>query len=101
MANAFKNYKSNSITTQTTIFTGPAVTQTTVIGMTVANTGVTVATISAKLGTTYLVKNAEVPVGSSIVIVGGNQKVVAMSGDTVSVISNVTVDVIVSTLEIS
>ena len=101
MANAFKSYKSNSITTETTVFTGPAETQTTVIGMTVANTGATTATVSAKIGTTYLVKDAEVPVGSSMVIVGGNQKVVAMVGDTVSVISDVTVDAVLSTLEIS
>lgn len=101
MANAFVSYKSNGITTETTVFTGPADTQTTIIGLTVANTGASTATASVKLGSAYLVKNVEIPLGSSVVVVGGNQKVVAMAGDTVSVESDVLVDVVISTLEIS
>lgn len=101
MANEFKNYKGVGVTTENVVFTGPADTQTTVIGLTVANTGVSTATASVKLGSAYLVKNVEIPLGSSVVVVGGNQKVVAMAGDTVSVESDVLVDVVISTLEIS
>ncbi len=101
MANTFKNYRSNGITTQTTVFTGPAGTQTTVIGMSVANTGNDTATVSIKLGDTHISKNIEVPVGSSLVVIGGNQKLVVMADDTISVTSDIVVDAIISALEIA
>ena len=101
MANAFKNYKGLNITAETVVFTGPVDTETTVIGMTIANTGNTVAKASVKLDTAYLVKNIEIPVGSSAVIVGGNQKIVVMAGDEIKVDSDNTVDAVLSTLEIS
>ena len=101
MANAFKNYTSTSVTTETTVLTGPASTETTVIGLSIANTGASVATVDVKLNTAYVVKNAPVPVGGSLVVVGGDQKLVVEAADTIKVTSDVTVDAIVSTLEIS
>lgn len=101
MTNEFKNYKGLNITDETVIFTGPVDTQTTVIGMTIANTGNTLAKASVKLDTAYLVKDIEIPVGSSAVIVGGNQKIVVMYGDTIKVVSDNVVDAVLSTMEIS
>ena len=101
MANEFKNYKGVGITSNSVVFTGPADTQATIIGLTVANTGSNTAVASVKLGSAHLVKDVEIPLGSSVVVVGGNQKVVAMAGDTISVESDVLVDAVISTLEIS
>lgn len=105
MANAFKNYASASVTTQTTVYTAPSATQSTIIGMTVANTAASTATISVQVtmgGTTvYLIKNAPVPVGGALVPVGGDQKVVLEAADAIKVTSDQTVDVLVSVLEIS
>ena len=101
MANNFKSYQSTGITTETTVFTGPASTQTTVIGMSIANTTTSAITASVKLNSAYLVKDAPIPVGGSLVAVGGDQKVCVEATDTVSVIASANVDVITSTLEIS
>ena len=51
----------------------------------------------------YIIKAAPVPVGSSIVIIGGEQKVVVEPGDTVKVTSNTaaSADVALSLLEIT
>jgi hypothetical protein len=101
MANTFKSYQSTSVTTEATVLTGPSSTQTTVIGLSIANTGASVATVSVKLNTAYVVKDAPVPVGGSLVVVGGDQKLVVEATDTIKVTSDVTVDVCTSTLEIS
>jgi len=101
MANAFKSYQSTSVTTETTVLTGPSATETTVIGLSIANTSSSTATVDVKLNTAYMVKAAPIPVGGSLVVVGGDQKVVVEATDTIKVTSDVTVDVITSTLEIS
>lgn len=101
MPNAFKSYQSTGITTQTTVLTGPASTETTVVGMSVANTAGSTATVNVLLNTAYIVKDATVPAGGTLVVVGGDQKVVVEATDTIDVSSDVTVDVVVSTLEIT
>lgn len=101
MANAFKSYQSTGITTETTVLTGPALTETTVIGLTVANTSASQITASVKLNTAYIVKDAPILVGGSLIAIGGDQKVVVEASDTISVIASDTVDVVTSTLEIS
>jgi hypothetical protein len=110
MANTFKNSISGSIgTTTTTVYTTPAATSTTVIGMSVANISSNNITVSATLTsaaqskTAYVVKDATVPVGGSVVLVGGEQKIVMSASDTLKVVSSAaaSVDVIVSVLEIS
>ena len=97
---AFKSNQSTSITTETTIYTCPASTETTVIGLSVATTAASAATVSVKLNTAYLVKDAPVPVGGALVVVGGDQKVVLEPTDTISVTSDQTVDAVISILEI-
>lgn len=104
--NVFKSYLTAGVTTQTTVHTGPAATQTTVIGLSLSNTSTTtVAMVSVSLtrGTTVVsvVSNASIPVGDSLVLFGGDQKLVIQSGDLVKVTSSSAVDVIVSVLEVS
>jgi hypothetical protein len=108
MANTFKNYLTADVgTSATTVLTGATGAQTTVIGMTVANTttGTVTASVTLTSGATtvYLVKNASVPAGGSLVPVGGDQKVVVEASDVIQVQSSASssLDVIVSVLEIS
>lgn len=105
MASTFKSYGTSSVgTSNTTVFT--ATTSTTVIGFSIANTSNNAITASAILGknggsSVYIVKNAPVPYGGSLVIVGGDQKVVMQTSDTIQVAASNTADTIISTLEIS
>lgn len=101
MPNAFKRYTTESVTTLATVHTAPADTETTVIGLSIANTSASAITASVLLGTTYLVKNAPIPVGSSLIAIGGDQKVVMEPADTLKVEATGTVDTIASVLEIS
>jgi hypothetical protein len=101
MANTFKSFQSTSVTTETTVYTGAASTQATIIGLSIANTSATACYASVKLNTAYIVKNAPIPVGGSLVVVGGDQKLVVEPTDTVKVTSDQTVDVVTSVLEIS
>ena len=112
MANTFKNSISGSIgVTETTVYTTPALTTSTVIGVSVANVNVNNSNISVNVkvydtsGTknVFLVKNALIPPGSNLVLVGGEQKVVLETTDYLTLQSSATTsaDVVVSVLEIS
>lgn len=101
MANTFKSYQNSAVTTETTIFTGPANTASTIIGMSIANSHTSAVSVSVKLNSTYIIKDAPVGTGSSLIVVGAEQKIVVESGDTVKVTSSGSADVIMSTLEIS
>jgi hypothetical protein len=87
-------------------YTVPASTQTIVIGLTVSNktTSTIQVSISYYNGTTdaYVVKNASIVPGGSIVAAGGNQKIVMAAGSSVRVISSAatSADAIMSILEI-
>lgn len=87
-----------------------AATQTTAIGLTVSNTlsnplsSVTVnASVYDGANDTYIVKNAVLPYGSSIVLIGGDQKIVLETGYSIRVQSSeaTSVDAILSLLEIT
>jgi hypothetical protein len=107
MASSFKSYITSSVgTANTTIFTSTA--STTVIGLSLANITSSAITASAFVsknggGTAYIVKNAPIPYGGSMIVVGAEQKVVLEVGDTMNVSANTasSVDAIISTLEIS
>jgi|DEB0MinimDraft_3_1074331.scaffolds.fasta_scaffold290872_1 hypothetical protein len=114
MANAFKSETDTGVgTSAATIYTCPASTQTTLIGLTVANIHTSQIEVDVQLDAStrtsgaedsvYIIKAAPVPVGSSIVIIGGEQKVVVEPGDTVKVTSNTaaSADVALSLLEIT
>ena len=114
MANTFLSETSAGIgTSPVTIYTCPSATQSTVIGLLVANVhsaGITVDVQLDASGRTsgaedsvYLVKSAPVPVGGALVVVGGDQKVVMEAGDSVKVTSSAasSADVQLSHLDIS
>ena len=108
MANTFKNYTSKSVgTSAATIYTCPSATQTTVIGLTVGNTTSSPITVDVYMTSSavdyYLVKGATVPVGGSLVPIGGDQKLVLEAADVLKVISSAasSADVIASLLEIA
>jgi hypothetical protein len=108
MANTFKNSFSKSVgTSAATIYTAPSATQTTLIGLSVANTTASPITCDAYVTSStidyYLIKGATVPVGGSLVIVGGDQKVVLEAADALKVVSSAasSADVVCSLLEIA
>ena len=75
--------------------------------MTVANITSSVISVTVTVNdgsnTTHIVKEAPIPTGGSLVVLGGDQKVVLMTGDKVIVTSNTasSADVIMSFLEIT
>ena len=77
------------------------------IGLTCANTTSAAITVDVQhndgSNDTYVVKGATVPAGGSLVVVGGDQKVVLEAGDSVKVTSSAATscDVIMSILEIT
>lgn len=109
MANTFKSKVLTATgTTATTVYTAPASTTTTVIGMTVSNITTANITVDVSLwkggsSQIYMVKNAVIPVGGSLVCVGGDQKVVLETTDLIKVVSNTaaSADTILSILEMT
>jgi len=110
MANVFKNSITGSIgTTNTIVYSVPAATTTTIIGVNVANVAAQNISVSVRLTdtsaskTVFLVKDVLITQGSSVVLVGGEQKIVMESTDTLTVVSSAasSADVIISALELS
>lgn len=106
--NTFKSYASKNVgTSAASIYTCPAATQTTLIGLSMANTSTSPITTDAYVTRSavnyYLVKGATVPVGGSLVIVGGDQKVVLQSSDVLYVVNSAATsgDAFASLLEIA
>ena len=93
MANTYKSYTYKNVgTSAASIYTCPSATQTTLIGLSVANTTTSPITSDAYITRSavnyYLVKGATVPVGGSLVIVGGDQKVVLQPSDILYVVNS-------------
>ena len=108
MANTFTSYANKDVgTSAATVVTVGSSTQTTVIGMSCANTTTSPVTIDAYITRSsvnyYLIKGATVPVGGALVIVGGDQKVVLTTSDALKVVSSVaaSLDVVTSVLNIT
>ena len=109
MANAFKLVTDTGVGTSTaTIHTGASSTETTIIGLTIANIVTSQIEVDVQIENNdgdniYLIKAAPVPVGSSLVVVGGEQKVVLNASDVLKVTSNTatSADVALSILEIT
>ena len=109
MANSFKLVTDTGVgTSAATIHTGASATETTIIGLTVANIVSSQIEVDVQLenndgDNVYLIKAAPIPVGSSLVVVGGEQKVVMNASDVLKVTSNTasSADVALSILEIT
>jgi hypothetical protein len=111
MANIFKRKLSQDIgITGTAIagYTVPSQTTVVVVGLTVCNTtgsavNASVYIVDGAATETYLIKDAPIPGGGSLVVVGGDQKVILETGDSIEVISDAatSLDVTMSIMEIS
>jgi hypothetical protein len=108
MPNTFKsNLNKNVGTSPATVYTCPSATQTTLIGLSVANTTTSPITTDAYITRSavnyYLIKSGVVPVGGTLVIVGGDQKVVLQPSDVLVVVNSAASsgDVAASYLEIT
>lgn len=111
MANTFTRKLSRLVgTSATTVgtYTVPASTTTIVVGLSVTN--VTASSIAANViildnaaQTTRLVVNAPIAAGSSLVVGGGDQKIVLITGDQLQVQSSAatSVDAVMSIMEIT
>lgn len=109
MSSNFKSQITANIgSTDTVVYTAPASTQATVIGFSLANITngeITVTVRLQKSGPVYghLVKNAKIPAGETLVVAGGDQKLVVSNNETLRVAANVAnaCDAVVSVLEIA
>ena len=108
MANTFTSYVNKDVgTSAATVVTVGGGTQTTIIGLAFSNTSASPITASAYITRSavdyYLIKGATVPVGSSLVVVGGDQKVVLIASDVLKVVTSAasSADVVTSVLNIT
>lgn len=109
MANTFKLITDSAIgTSAATVYTCPAATATTIIGLNLANILSVSVTVDVQIenndgDNVYVVKSAIIPVGSSLVAVGGDQKIVMNASDVLKVTASQAsaVDVTLSALEIT
>ena len=109
MANTFKNAAAAATgTSEVSVYTVPSSTTTTVIGLTCANvTSTSPIKVSIRVYDNsatayyYVVKNAEIYEGSSLVAVGGDQKLVLETSDIVRIVSDTasSVDTVISVME--
>ena len=106
--NTFTSYMNKDVgTSAATVVTVGASTQTTIIGLSFANTTTSPITASAYITRSavnyYLIEDATVPVGSSLVVVGGDQKVVMITSDALKVVTSAaaSADVVTSVLNIT
>ena len=87
MAQTFKNYTAASIgSTPTTVYTVASATTSILIGVNLANRTASQITVSAQLGTTYIVKDAPIPSGGALSVLEG--KIIAEAADTIVVTSD-------------
>ena len=112
MANTFKvktkDGSSVNANTDMTIYTCPGSTQTTIIGMSIANIASSQITVDVKLENNdgdniFIIKDAPVPVGGTLIPVGGDQKLVMEASDVLKVQSDTanSADTALSILEIT
>jgi len=108
MPNTFKNSTVNAVgTSAVNAYVCPAATQTTAIGMTIANLNTNAITANIMLNAAgsnvYILKSATIPPGGALVPIGGDQKLVLEAGDYLHVNTSIasSADVVVSVLEIS
>ena len=117
MPNAFKLKTfaggSTNANTDMTIYTGKSSTETTIIGMSIANITSSHITVDVKIesntsdtetnANVFVIKDAPIPVGGTLVPVGGDQKIVLQATDVLKVQSDTanSADTVLSILEIT
>lgn len=95
----FNRYVGNDVVIPQDIIICPANTVITLIGVTVSNVSGTLTTATITAAGANILKDVEIEKGSAIVPVGGEQKIVLLAGDTLTVSADYAVDVIASVLE--
>src|SRR5210317_2278972 len=94
MANTFKLITDSAVgTSAATVYTCPASTATTVIGLSLANIISTSITADIQVENNdgdniYIVKDAPIPIGGALVAIGGDQKLVLNESDVLKVTSS-------------
>ena len=116
MASTFKKYYKQSVGTGNTVVYNPTTAniQSTIIGMSIANkqsNAISVSVMvssganaaSAGANSVYIIKDATVPPGTSLIPIGGDQKLVLVSDDYLECFTNAasSADVLLSVLEIT
>jgi len=111
MANTFTRKLSRSVgATPAAVgsYTVPSDTTTVIVGLTVTNTSGSAITANVYINdvanaNTYVVTNAPISSGASLVPIGGDQKIVLITGDTIYVQSSAgtSIDAILSIMEIT
>jgi hypothetical protein len=108
MANSFKsNVAADIVTSGNTVYTCPSATQTTLIGLTLSNKSAGTVTANVFLRRSAvdysIVSNAPILTGSTLVPIGGEQKVVLQPADElrVTATANGSIDAVASLLEIT
>lgn len=105
MAQTFTNAVANNVTSVTTVYTAPGSTTSVVIGLIIANdSGAdTTVTVSAVKGGTAvnLLNTAPLPSGSNISVLSNNNRLVLLTGNSISVTAAANVDVIASVMELT
>lgn len=120
MANAFKlktfsgaGGSGTAADTAMTVYTGKSSTETTIIGMSIANISTSQILVSVNIesdtsdsetnANVFVIKDAPIPVGGTLVPIGGDQKVVLLATDVLKVTSDTanSADTTLSILEIS
>lgn len=95
----FNRYVSNDVIIPQDVIVCPANTVITLIGVTVSNISGNLTTATITAAGANILKEVEIEKGSAIVPVGGEQKIVLLAGDTLTVSADYAVDVIASVLE--
>jgi len=112
MANSFKvktfDGSSTAGSTAMSLYTCPASTETTVIGLTIANISTSQILVDVTFenndgDNVYIIKQAPIPVGGTLVPIGGEQKLVLEASDVIKVTSDTanSADSTLSILEIT
>jgi hypothetical protein len=110
MANTFTRKTSQNIgatATQIGVYTVPSATTAIAIGLTCTNTTGSAITANVFLANasanTYIVANAPISSGASLIPIGGDQKIVMITGDKIYVQSSAatSIDAILSIMEIT
>ena len=108
MANTFKNKLGAGIgTSESIVYTVPSSTTTTVVGLSVANVTSSNITVDIRVydssanAHAHVIKTGDVFVGGTLVVVGGDQKLVLETGDQIKITASASssADVIVSYME--
>jgi hypothetical protein len=105
MAQTFTNAVANNVTTVTTVYTAPASTTGVIVGLIIANdagadTTVTVSVVKGAT-TVNVLNSAPLPSASNLSVLSNNNRLVLLTGNSISVTAAAAVDVVASVLELT